>query len=156
MLQLGFWRTIVDYFRRWNTYHDLAAEGEATYSIANANGNADEQYVCIYIYRNGFCERFCHSKSISTKYEELFSNFRLICDVYFRLRFIVKDRCTSYSSSQRSLMVMQVLLRTKYDDSEKVKRMKLSFSQIIILEYLLKMSDPLTKSESTICGFVAF
>lgn len=38
----------------------------------------------------------------------------------FDNRFIVKDRCTSYCSSQRSLMVMQVLLRTKYDDSEKV------------------------------------
>lgn len=36
----------------------------------------------------------------------------------------MKDRCTSYSSSQRSLMVMQVLLRTKYDDSEKVSANK--------------------------------
>lgn len=37
------------------------------------------------------------------------------------IRFIVKDRCTSYCSSQRSLMVMQILLRTKYDESEKVE-----------------------------------
>lgn len=43
MLQLGFWRTIVDYFRKVNTYHELAVEGEATYSTANANGDAEEQ-----------------------------------------------------------------------------------------------------------------
>lgn len=32
----------------------------------------------------------------------------------------MKDRYTTYSNSQRSAMVMQVLLRTKYEDSEKV------------------------------------
>lgn len=35
-------------------------------------------------------------------------------------RFIVKDRNTSYSSAQRSLIVMQILLRVKYDDADKV------------------------------------
>jgi anoctamin-4 len=35
-------------------------------------------------------------------------------------QFIVKDRCTSYNSAQRSLIVMQILLRVKYDDTEKV------------------------------------
>lgn len=35
-------------------------------------------------------------------------------------QFIVKDRCTSYNSAQRSLMVMQILLRTRYDETEKV------------------------------------
>lgn len=77
MLELGIWRTILEYWRKLNTYHELAIEGEATYSNANAMGNPEEQ-------------------------------------------FIVKDRCTSYCSSQRSLMVMQILLRTKYDESEKV------------------------------------
>lgn len=38
----------------------------------------------------------------------------------FSIRFIVKDRCTSYTSAQRSLIVMQILLRAKFDDSEKV------------------------------------
>lgn len=41
-------------------------------------------------------------------------------------RFIVKDRCTSYSGAQRSLMVMQVLLRTKYDDSDRVSQRNFS------------------------------
>lgn len=58
-------------------------------------------------------------EKIHIKYEERFELSHFMC--VFRIRFIVKDRCTSYSSSQRSLMVMQVLLRTKYDDSEKVK-----------------------------------
>ncbi|XP_055321230.1 anoctamin-5-like isoform X2 [Sitodiplosis mosellana] len=77
VLDTSFWRSFVNYFRKINAYHELIADGEATFSNANANGNPNEQ-------------------------------------------FIVKDRCTSYCSSQRSLMVMQVLLRTKYDDSEKV------------------------------------
>lgn len=80
MLQLGFWRTIVDYFRRWNTYHDLAAEGEATYSIANANGNADEQYVVISIMD---FERLCHSKKSISNMKSV-SNCLILC-VYFVL-----------------------------------------------------------------------
>lgn len=43
MLELGIWRTILEYWRKMNTYHELAVEGEATYSNANANGNAEEQ-----------------------------------------------------------------------------------------------------------------
>ncbi|GJQ75375.1 hypothetical protein Trydic_g23551 [Trypoxylus dichotomus] len=35
-------------------------------------------------------------------------------------QFIVKDRVTSYSSAQRSLIVMQILLRMKFDDTDKV------------------------------------
>ncbi|KAJ8943897.1 hypothetical protein NQ318_019505, partial [Aromia moschata] len=35
-------------------------------------------------------------------------------------QFIVKDRVTSYSSAQRSLIVMQILLRVKFDDTDKV------------------------------------
>lgn len=35
-------------------------------------------------------------------------------------RFVVKDRVTSYSSAQRSLIVMQILLRVKFDDTDKV------------------------------------
>lgn len=34
-------------------------------------------------------------------------------------QFIVKDRMTHYNSAQRSLMVFQILLRAKFDDSEK-------------------------------------
>ncbi|GLV36888.1 uncharacterized protein CBL_02277 [Carabus blaptoides fortunei] len=35
-------------------------------------------------------------------------------------QFIVKDRVTSFSSAQRSLIVMQILLRVKYDEGDKV------------------------------------
>ncbi|XP_030764358.1 anoctamin-4 [Sitophilus oryzae] len=35
-------------------------------------------------------------------------------------QFVVKDRTTSYSSAQRSLIVMQILLRVKFDDTDKV------------------------------------
>ncbi|KAH1011948.1 hypothetical protein HUJ04_001214 [Dendroctonus ponderosae] len=35
-------------------------------------------------------------------------------------QFVVKDRTTSYSNAQRSLIVMQILLRAKYDDTDKV------------------------------------
>ncbi|KAK4878123.1 hypothetical protein RN001_010629 [Aquatica leii] len=35
-------------------------------------------------------------------------------------QFIVKDRETNYSSAQRSLIVMQILLRVKFDDTDKV------------------------------------
>lgn len=34
-------------------------------------------------------------------------------------QFIVKDRMTHYNSAQRSLMVFQILLRTKFDEGEK-------------------------------------
>uniref|UniRef100_A0A182NDF6 Anoctamin n=1 Tax=Anopheles dirus TaxID=7168 RepID=A0A182NDF6_9DIPT len=34
-------------------------------------------------------------------------------------QFIVKDRCTSYTSAQRSLIVMQILMRTRFDETEK-------------------------------------
>lgn len=43
VIELGVWRTILEYWRKLNTYHELAVEGEATYSSANANGNAEEQ-----------------------------------------------------------------------------------------------------------------
>ncbi|XP_066153785.1 anoctamin-4 isoform X1 [Euwallacea fornicatus] len=35
-------------------------------------------------------------------------------------QFVVKDRATNYSSAQRSLIVMQILLRAKFDDTDKV------------------------------------
>ncbi|XP_044738568.1 anoctamin-4 isoform X2 [Chrysoperla carnea] len=35
-------------------------------------------------------------------------------------QFIVKDRVTSFTSAQRSMIVMQILLRTKYDETDKV------------------------------------
>ncbi|KAJ3652368.1 hypothetical protein Zmor_018341 [Zophobas morio] len=35
-------------------------------------------------------------------------------------QFVVKDRVTSYSSAQRSLVVMQILLRVKFDETDKV------------------------------------
>ncbi|CAG9770244.1 unnamed protein product [Ceutorhynchus assimilis] len=35
-------------------------------------------------------------------------------------QFVVKDRTTSYSSAQRSLVVMQILLRVKFDDTDRV------------------------------------
>lgn len=40
-------------------------------------------------------------------------------------QFIVKDRMTHYNSAQRSMIVFQILLRAKYDDSEKcgIRRM---------------------------------
>lgn len=31
----------------------------------------------------------------------------------------MKDRASTYTSAQRSLIVMQILLRTKYDETEK-------------------------------------
>ncbi|KAJ6648985.1 Anoctamin-6, partial [Pseudolycoriella hygida] len=34
-------------------------------------------------------------------------------------QFIVKDRCTSYTSAQRSFIVWQILLRAKFDDTER-------------------------------------
>ncbi|XP_064545184.1 anoctamin-4 isoform X2 [Drosophila montana] len=34
-------------------------------------------------------------------------------------QFIVKDRATAYTSAQRSLMVMQVLIRTPYDETDR-------------------------------------
>jgi hypothetical protein len=35
-------------------------------------------------------------------------------------QFIVKDRMTHYNSAQRSMIVFQILLRSKYDDGDKV------------------------------------
>ncbi|XP_058829610.1 anoctamin-4 isoform X2 [Topomyia yanbarensis] len=35
-------------------------------------------------------------------------------------QFIVKDRCTTYNSAQRSMIVMQILMRTRFDETEKV------------------------------------
>lgn len=46
-------------------------------------------------------------------------------DIVFR--FVVKDRVTTYSSAQRSLIVMQILLRVKFDDTDKVSYLKLKF-----------------------------
>lgn len=34
--------------------------------------------------------------------------------------FIVKDRMTHFTSAQRSAIVMQILLRTRFDDTERV------------------------------------
>lgn len=34
-------------------------------------------------------------------------------------RFVVKDRCTTYNSAQRSSLTMQILMRAKFDDTEK-------------------------------------
>lgn len=34
--------------------------------------------------------------------------------------FIVKDRMTHFTSAQRSMIVMQILLRTRFDDTERV------------------------------------
>lgn len=42
-LNLSVWRKFVAYFRKLNTYHELVADGEATFSNANANGNPNEQ-----------------------------------------------------------------------------------------------------------------
>lgn len=54
----------------------------------------------------------------------MFANYfeRLLNDliVHFLFRFIVKDRVTSFSSAQRSLIVMQILLRAKFDETDKV------------------------------------
>lgn len=56
-------------------------------------------------------------------------------------QFIVKDRCTSYNSAQRSLMVMQILLRTRYDETEKVdtatRRLEIFFFNLnfVILDW---------------------
>lgn len=35
-------------------------------------------------------------------------------------QFIVKDRCTTFTSAQRSLIVMQILMRARFDDTEKI------------------------------------
>lgn len=34
--------------------------------------------------------------------------------------FIVKDRFTHFTAAQRSMIVMQILLRTRFDDTERV------------------------------------
>lgn len=38
--------------------------------------------------------------------------------VIISLRFLVKDRHTQFSPAQRSFLVMQILLRAKYDNNE--------------------------------------
>lgn len=43
-------------------------------------------------------------------------------------QFVVKDRVTSYSSAQRSLIVMQILLRVKFDDTDKVRTFNVHIS----------------------------
>lgn len=45
MRKFAFLRSIVEYWRKLTSYHEMVAEGEATYSTASLNGNADEQYV---------------------------------------------------------------------------------------------------------------
>lgn len=56
--------------------------------------------------------------------------------ILFLYRFIVKDRATSYSSAQRSLIVMQILLRAKFDDTDKVSDVWLFGLCIICLKYV--------------------
>lgn len=107
---LNWWRKFLAYFRKMNAYHDLVADSEATFSNANANGNPSEQ---------------CVKKFVCVDLAFVKNNI-----AFMSFRFIVKDRCTSYSSAQRSLMVMQVLLRTKYDESEKVSKIKCKFTVI--------------------------
>lgn len=36
--------------------------------------------------------------------------------------FIVKDRMTHFTSAQRSMIVMQILLRTRFDETERVSQ----------------------------------
>lgn len=100
VLQSNIWKKLLKLYRKIASYDEIVAENEATFSSANAGGNPEEQYAQIYS---------CQTQSICIS--------RL---KFFHFRFIVKDRCTSYTSAQRSMMVFQILLRTKYDDTEKV------------------------------------
>jgi len=43
----------------------------------------------------------------------------------FLFRFVVKDRETFFTSAQRSQIVWQILMRAKYDDSDKVSFLKI-------------------------------
>lgn len=43
LLKLNVWKKLVRYVKRLNAHHELVADGEATFSNANANGNPEEQ-----------------------------------------------------------------------------------------------------------------
>lgn len=43
LLKMNLWKKLVRYIKRLNAYHELVADGEATFSNANANGNPEEQ-----------------------------------------------------------------------------------------------------------------
>lgn len=87
-------------------------EDEPSFYSATAGGNPEEQYGIFYFFKklNRFHQKRIHSDNILLYFANIY--------IYI-YRFIVKDRGTSYNSAQRSLMVMQILLRTKFDDSEK-------------------------------------
>lgn len=105
VLKSNIWKKLLKVYRKVAGHDDIVAEFESTFSSANAGGNPEEQYK--------------QSNHHLPKPETLETNMS-------RFRFIVKDRCTSYTSSQRSMMVFQILLRTKYDDTEKVVLCKIS------------------------------
>lgn len=93
--------------RKLTAFDDVLGESEATFFSVNAGGNPEEQWVEIKHIQ------FIHNLHLMRK------TYLYICYIIFR--FIVKDRCTTFTSSQRSLIVMQVLLRTRFDDTEKVR-----------------------------------
>lgn len=95
--------------KKWRDFfeynHDLIEE-EPSFYAATQGADREEQYVYLW---------------------KVFG-FRLIL---LMCRFIVKDRATSYSSAQRSLIVMQILLRAKFDDTDKVSIYVVFYENVI-------------------------
>jgi len=57
-----------------------------------------------------------------TRYETEQTVFHTCLTTFFILfRFIIKDRETFFTAAQRSQVVWQIMMRAKYDDSEKVR-----------------------------------
>jgi hypothetical protein len=61
------------------------------------------------------------------KYKNTTDCFPHMPEISFILcRFIIKDRETFFTAAQRSQVVWQIMMRAKYDDSEKVRRKNLT------------------------------
>lgn len=43
VLKMNLWRKLLKFVRKLNSFDELVAENEATFSRANANGNSEEQ-----------------------------------------------------------------------------------------------------------------
>lgn len=52
-------------------------------------------------------------------------------------RFIIKDRETFFTAAQRSQVVWQIMMRAKYDDSEKVRCENMLNKSLIVKRWCL-------------------
>lgn len=57
---------------------------------------------------------YCDASILNNDY----LSFLLLINTIINFRFLVKDRYTQFSPAQRSLLVMQILLRVRYDNTE--------------------------------------